>query len=318
MPEYTEHYHLEKPLPDDFYNIETQNSNMKAIDDALYGLEAGKETPAGAQQKADRAKAEAVAACRPADWTPTAQETGSMPYQVVTGVSISDLKTPGMYTVRNATAVGRPPVGTYFSLIVMKSDNGDYVHQVAIPESINRIFTRYLKSATWTAWAEVSMLGHTHGEYVPTTRMVNGKRLSSNVELSAEDVGAPSLDSNGTVTVDQGGTGKTFFTPSALICSGGFKELLTVPKPTADKGICVMTQESTSEPVFLKQTELKEIGKSLEAEKLSTPRTINGVEFDGTKNITTPADSINGFTFAVAKVAPTNAPAGQITFVYES
>ena len=39
--------------------------HIYAIDAALHELETGKETPKGAQEKADQAKAEAISACRP-------------------------------------------------------------------------------------------------------------------------------------------------------------------------------------------------------------------------------------------------------------
>ena len=58
MPNYTEYYNLKKPLPNENYNVQDQNGNMdiigtalKAHDDAL----ATKETPQGAQEKADAA-----------------------------------------------------------------------------------------------------------------------------------------------------------------------------------------------------------------------------------------------------------------------
>ena len=58
MPNYTEYYNLKKPLPNENYNVQDQNYNMdiigtalKAHDDAL----ATKETPQGAQEKADAA-----------------------------------------------------------------------------------------------------------------------------------------------------------------------------------------------------------------------------------------------------------------------
>jgi len=62
MPNYTENYNLKKPLPNENYNVQDQNDNMdiigtalKAHDDAL----ATKETPQGAQEKADAALASA-------------------------------------------------------------------------------------------------------------------------------------------------------------------------------------------------------------------------------------------------------------------
>lgn len=61
----TEHYGLHKPEENDYYNQDNENENMDAIDAALHELETGKETPKGAQEKADQAKAEAISACRP-------------------------------------------------------------------------------------------------------------------------------------------------------------------------------------------------------------------------------------------------------------
>ena len=61
----TAHYGLIKPSPDDFYDIEVTNENTERIDQALYNLEQTKETPEGAQAKADQAKADAEAASIP-------------------------------------------------------------------------------------------------------------------------------------------------------------------------------------------------------------------------------------------------------------
>jgi len=59
--------------------------------------------------------------------------------------------------------------------------------------------------------------GHTHSNYVPTSRTVNGKALSSNISLSASDVGAAASSHNhsasnitsGTLPISRGGTGAT-------------------------------------------------------------------------------------------------------------
>lgn len=65
---------------------------------------------------------------------------------------------------------------------------------------------------------------------------------------------------------------------------------------------------------------LDKTATAVAATKLATGRAINGVPFDGTKDISINggnAASVNHFTFAVASAAPSSAPAGQITFVYE-
>ena len=44
----------------------------------------------------------------------------------------------------------------------MKSDNGNYVQQLAIKESSTQAFIRYLGGSLWSAWKEISMNGHAH------------------------------------------------------------------------------------------------------------------------------------------------------------
>lgn len=87
MPNYTENYGLKKPLPNENYNIQDHNDNMDIIDAELKKLDeniknvkmpvtsvnsktgdvvlnaddVGAETPAGAQQKANQAEANAKA-----------------------------------------------------------------------------------------------------------------------------------------------------------------------------------------------------------------------------------------------------------------
>ena len=65
MADKTEHYRLNLPAQADFYNVDEFNENAELIDHALNGLETGKETPAGAQTKADQAEANAKAASVP-------------------------------------------------------------------------------------------------------------------------------------------------------------------------------------------------------------------------------------------------------------
>ena len=92
---------------------------------------------------------------------PTAEEVGAAPYQVVSSVDFNTLTTPGLYTVRTASA-NKPSTGSDYSLIVGKSDSGNYVQQFAIMEDSTRAFIRYLSSNTWHEWVEISMDGHTH------------------------------------------------------------------------------------------------------------------------------------------------------------
>ncbi len=65
MSDLTSNYSLKKPLDNEYYDVADQNGNMDLIDVALHGLEASKETPAGAQAKANAAEAAAKAASVP-------------------------------------------------------------------------------------------------------------------------------------------------------------------------------------------------------------------------------------------------------------
>jgi len=58
MAEYTQNYNLKKPAEEDFYNVKDFNDNADIIDQALKAHDdalATKETPEGAQEKADAA-----------------------------------------------------------------------------------------------------------------------------------------------------------------------------------------------------------------------------------------------------------------------
>lgn len=89
-------------------------------------------------------------------------QIGAAPYQSVSSVDFNTLTTPGLYTVRTATANKPDASGSYYSLIVGKSDTGNYVQQLAIMEGTARVFVRYLSSITWSAWKELSTTDHTH------------------------------------------------------------------------------------------------------------------------------------------------------------
>ena len=70
---------------------------------------------------------------------------------VVSKGDYNDMKTPGLYTMRTITA-NSPDGGNYFGLLVLKSDNGDYVEQIAVKESSGNVYVRYLSGSSWSAW----------------------------------------------------------------------------------------------------------------------------------------------------------------------
>ena len=69
------------------------------------------------------------------------------------------MQTPGLYTMQSSTA-NAPTEGSYHSLIVNKSDNGNYVQQIAIKESSYEVYVRYLNGSNWSAWKQISMADH--------------------------------------------------------------------------------------------------------------------------------------------------------------
>lgn len=82
---------------------------------------------------------------------------------------------------------------------------------------------------------------HTHSNYIPTSRTVNGKALSSNITLTAADVGAlPSTTTiptvnNATLTIQKNGTTVKTFTANS---SSDVIANITVPTgAAADKGV---------------------------------------------------------------------------------
>lgn len=68
--------------------------------------------------------------------------------------------TPGLYTMRSSST--NAPSGTYHSLIVNRSDTGNYIQQIAVKESSYEIYLRYNNGSSWSAWKQISMADHTH------------------------------------------------------------------------------------------------------------------------------------------------------------
>ncbi len=54
-----------------------------------------------------------------------------------------------------------PTSGSYHSLIVNKSDSGNYVQQLAIKESTTEMYVHYLSGSTWSSWKKFYTQGNT-------------------------------------------------------------------------------------------------------------------------------------------------------------
>ena len=73
---------------------------------------------------------------------------------LVSGGDFNDIITPGFYTMKSASA-NKPASGSYYGLIVLKSDSGNYVEQIAFKKSSHELYVRYLSGSTWSDWKKV-------------------------------------------------------------------------------------------------------------------------------------------------------------------
>lgn len=74
-------------------------------------------------------------------------------YMVVNNGDFNNVKNPGLYTMRNC--VNSPNSEGFYGLLVMKSDNGNYVEQLAFKEHTNKVYIRNLYGEVWSAWGEI-------------------------------------------------------------------------------------------------------------------------------------------------------------------
>ncbi len=84
------------------------------------------------------------------------QLNGKTPYAVKSSADFNTMTTPGLYTMRSSST-NAPTTGSYHSLIVNKSDNGNYIQQIAIKESTTDMYMRYCSGSTWSAWRQVAV-----------------------------------------------------------------------------------------------------------------------------------------------------------------
>ena len=71
------------------------------------------------------------------------------PYEVKSSTDFNSMATPGLYTMRSSST-NSPSGGSYHSLIVLKSDTGNYVQQLAVKESTTQMYLRYLSGSNWS------------------------------------------------------------------------------------------------------------------------------------------------------------------------
>ncbi|WP_050698045.1 BppU family phage baseplate upper protein [Anaeromassilibacillus senegalensis] len=113
-------------------------------------------------------------------------------------------------------------------------------------------------------------------------------------------------DINGTVGVSNGGTGKTSWTSNRLVYASSTTALTQLAPPTSGTGY--LTQSASGAPSWVSPADM-EVGKA-------DYSTESG--YATTASYAQSAFIVGEYTLLVSDTTPTNAPAGQITFVYES
>lgn len=137
----------------------------------------------------------------------TASDVGAAPYEVKSSTDFNDMTTPGIYTMKSSST--NSPSGSYNGLIVLKSDNGNYVEQIAVKEGTAQIYLRYLSGSTWSTWKQLALLEHTHS---------SSDIISGTLPISRGGTGATSASvalSNLGVTISSG-----TWTPTLLSRNG--------------------------------------------------------------------------------------------------
>lgn len=77
----------------------------------------------------------------------------------VTGEDFNSMRTPGLYTMKSCS--NSPDGVGYCGLLVIQSDTGNYIEQLAFKEGTTDIYIRYLYSSdTWSDWKQLYVEGN--------------------------------------------------------------------------------------------------------------------------------------------------------------
>lgn len=75
-------------------------------------------------------------------------------YGIISGGDFNSMQMPGLYTMRSTT-MNAPTSGQYHSLIVLKSDEGDYYQQIAVREGSDEVYVRNGDDEDWSDWVRL-------------------------------------------------------------------------------------------------------------------------------------------------------------------
>ena len=177
------------------------------------------------------------------------------PFTKVTGNTDMDaLSTTGIYGIATSSYTNGPPGMTYHGLLIVDK-NGDGT-QTFLPDStVSSVYRRVgYSDGTWGAWSEEAWVTPSQisawTAKADKSTTINGKALSGNITLTAEDIGAiPSSVkgvANGVATLDDTGkipkaqlptTGIAPANVSGLAATAGNKEVAIVWSDPADSVI---------------------------------------------------------------------------------
>jgi len=213
MATQTTNYGFKKPAAEEFFNVADINGNMDLIDGALSGLEASKETPAGAQAKADAAEAAAKAASVPttrkvnnkalsSDVTITASDVGAIPTaQKGSASGVAELGSDGRVpaaqlpsyvddVLEYASMGSFPGTGETGKIYIAKDTNRTYrwggSSYVEISQSLalgETSSTAYRGDRGKTSYDHSQTVGDAHGlkQAVPVTTSGTGSALTATI-----------------------------------------------------------------------------------------------------------------------------------------
>ena len=258
----------------DFDSATESTSEFTALEEAITGYEGASDT------------INAHVANKNNPHEVTTAQIGAVPYEVKYNADFDDMTTPGFYTMINGD--NSPTYIGNFSLIVNKADTNDRVQQIAVSENWGEVYLRqYEEFGFWSPWASFSMDSHRHAAShitsgtlpiarggtnatsastalsnlggVPTTRTINSKALSSNITLSASDVGAAESNhthstsdiTSGTLPIARGGTNATSAS-TALSNLGGVPTTRTINSKALSSNITLNASDVGAAPYEVK------------------------------------------------------------------
>ena len=103
-----------------------------------------------------------------------AKKSESAAYRLVENGDFNSMTTPGLYTMKGSSTLNKPTNGGYHGLIVLRSDSGVYVQQIATKEGTTEVYVRYGSSSSWGAWERLLRGGDMVASATKATQDSNG------------------------------------------------------------------------------------------------------------------------------------------------